>query len=485
MVAPTPGSLGAIVLAAGRGVRIASRLPKVLHPVGGVPMVLRVVRAAQAAGIADIVLCVGPEADEIRAALPEDVRFVVQPEPRGTGDAVRVSLAVLPSACQTVLVIGADTPLTTPETLRSVALGCADAPLALAVSELDHPRGYGRVVRNAQGSVQRIVEDADATPEERALSVVFGWPMAFQRSWLEGAIQGLQPASSGELYLTQLIGDAVQAGKTVQAIEIADQWDIVGVNSRRDLAAVEGALHIRVINRLLDGGVTIIDPASTYVDESVEVDPDVVIHPQTFLRGQTVVGAGCVIGPSTEIIDSRLEPEVRVWWSVVEGARVASGVRIGPFCRIRPDTVIHENVSLGSFVEVKNSEIGDHTQVNHLSYVGDADLGARVNVGAGSVTANYDGRDKHRTVIGDGAFIGSGSMVIAPRHIGEGALTGAGSVVTHDVRPGERVAGVPARPLKKKSTDHVQEAPSPQPSPAAMGEGAQQSDRGVKETGQA
>lgn len=436
-------------MAAGRGVRMASRRPKVLHPVGGVPMIQRVLRALAGAGIQHAVVCVSPDSDEVRAALPADVETVVQTQPLGTGDAVRVSLPALAAEVQTVLVLGADTPLVQAETLVSVARASAEAPLAIAAAEMADPRGYGRVIRNADGTAARIVEDADATPDERAVRLAFGWPIAFERAWLASALKELRPAPNGELYLTQLIGDAAHAGVPVRVIEV-DPWDMAGVNTRRDLAAVESALRERTRHRLMERGVTFVDPATTYVDEDVRVGQDVVLHPQTYLRGATTIGDGCEVGPGAEIIDSELEDAVRVWWSVVEGARVASGVRIGPYCRIRPGTVLHESVSLGSFVEVKNSELGERTAVNHLSYVGDADVGSRVNVGAGTVTVNYDGKDKHRTVIGDGAFVGSGSMLIAPRKIGAGALTGAGSVVTHDVPDGERVAGVPARPLKKK-----------------------------------
>lgn len=463
MHAATPLISGAIVLAAGRGVRMNSRLPKVLHSVGGVPMVRRVVDSVRGANVHTIVVCVAPDGDAVREAVSPSVRFAVQPEPLGTGDAVRISLSELPATVARVLVVGGDTPLISSEVLVDLLRHAADVPIALAVAQVDDPAEYGRVITRDGGEVDRIVEAADATAEELAVRLIPGMAFAFDAGWLRTAVDRLRLAANGEFYLTQLVKEATREGHVVRAVQVQDAWEIEGVNSRRQLARMEAVLRARTCGRLMDAGVTILDPGSTYVDEGVVVGRDVVIRPQSFLRGETTIGDGCDLGPGAEIIDSQLAEDVRVWWSVVEGARVGARVRIGPYFRVRPGTVLHEDVNLGSFGEVKNSEVGRGTQMHHFSYVGDADVGANVNIGAGAVTVNYDGQDKHRTTIEEGASIGSGSMLIAPVVVGKGGFAAAGAVVTHDIAAGERVAGVPARPMKRK------ERPSPARSPRGRG----------------
>lgn len=441
---------GAIILAAGRGVRMRSAVPKVFHPVGGTPMVLRVLNAVRAAGISDVVAVLSP--DGVRDGLPRDLAVAIQPEPRGTGDAVRIGLAHLPPAVRRILVVGGDTPLVSPETLCAVANTVPPATVGLAVASLDDPTGYGRVICGPSGRVERIVEEADATPQERAVVRGNGMVFAFDAEWLANTLPAVAPAANGEVYLTALVRAASEQGRDVQAIEAADAWEIRGVNTRRDLALAERAVRDRVNGRLMDAGVTILDPASTFVDESVAVSQDVVLHPQCYLRGETVVGEGCSLGPGVEVIDCHLEEDVRISWSVVEGAKIGARVQIGPFCRVRPGTVLEADVALGSFAEVKNSIVGAGTQMHHFSYLGDADVGPGVNIGAGAVTCNFDGVAKHRTVIGARAFVGSDTMLVAPVTIGEDAMTGAGSVVTRDVPAGDRVVGVPARRIPRSAT---------------------------------
>ncbi|MSQ24219.1 MAG: UDP-N-acetylglucosamine diphosphorylase/glucosamine-1-phosphate N-acetyltransferase [Chloroflexi bacterium] len=430
-----------------------SGLPKVLHTVGGLPMIRRVTNVLTALGIVDIVVVVGADGDQIRQAFPGGTAVALQPEPRGTGDAVRVGLDKLPIDLETILVVGGDTPLVSAETLGALLAEMADAAIGLAAAEMPDPTGYGRVIVDGSNRVQRIVEEVDASAKERAGHFVNGMVFAFNAVWLREAIQGLRPSPSGELYLTQLVEDAVAQGRTVQAVNIADPSEIVGVNTRQQLAEVEAALRQRVCARLMDDGVTIVDPLSTYVDESVHLDPDVVIYPQTFLRGTTRIGSGSIIGPGADIADSQIGSNVRILWSVIEETTVADRVHIGPYCRVRAGAVLGEDVYLGSFAEIKNSVVGARTQMHHFSYLGDADVGSAVNIGAGAVTCNFDGTEKHRTVISDEAFIGSDTMLIAPLTIGKGAATGAGAVVTHDVPAGQRVAGVPARPMPPKPAE--------------------------------
>jgi bifunctional UDP-N-acetylglucosamine pyrophosphorylase/glucosamine-1-phosphate N-acetyltransferase len=363
-----------------------------------------------------------------------------------------VGLEALSPAAQTVLVIGGDTPLVTASTLKATLDAVPAAAVAVAVTELEDPTGYGRLVLSGNGQVERIVEEADATADERTIRLVNGMVFAFDRRWLEKTLPSVPRSAGGEIYLTDVIRLAVMEGRTVQAVPTSNSSEVVGVNTRREQARAEAALRARVIERLLDAGTTILDPASTYVDETVVVGRDVTIHPQTFLRGSTVLGDGCVVGPGAELIDTQLGNESRVWWSVVEGAETGQRVHIGPYCRVRPGTVLADDVTLGSFAEVKNSRVGPGTQMHHFSYLGDAQVGANVNIGAGVITVNYDGVSKHQTTIGAGAFVGSDTMLIAPIRIGDGATTGAGSVVTRDVADGGMVVGVPARPFQRRTT---------------------------------
>jgi len=437
-----------------------SSRPKVLHAVGGVPMVRRAVDAVRAAGIQRTVVVVPPDTDWVAAVLPTDVTLAVQREPLGTGDAVRLGLARLGDNVRRVVVLGGDTPLVSPETIRRVAGAVPAATIALAAAELDTPDGYGRIILRDSSCVERIVEEADASPEERELRLVNGMLFAFDRTWLQSVIGEIPTAANGEIYLTELVGRATAQAREVRALRVDDPWEIVGVNTRQQLAEVEAALRNRVRARLMDHGVTIVDPASAFVDESVVVAPDVILHPHCYLRGRTVVATGCILGPGAEVIDSRLGEGARVWWSVVEGADVGPRVSIGPYSRVRPGTILGADVVLGSFAEVKNSSVGAGTQMHHFSYLGDADVGTDVNIGAGAVTCNFDGVEKHRTVIGAGAFVGSDTMLVAPVVVGERAMTGAGAVVTKDVPAGARVVGVPARVLPRNE-------PSPLRMPAS------------------
>lgn len=422
-------------------------------------MVRRVVDAARRAGIEQIVVVLGPDGDAVRDHLPADLAVATQPRPRGTGDAVRVGLEVVGPSVGCLVVLGADTPLVSAETLGAVASRVPQATVALAAAVVDNPQGYGRVLLGKSGRVERIIEDAHASTEERAVRLVNGMIFAFDAEWLRASLSRIRPSPSGELYLTDLVEEATRGGRVVEVVETADPWEVTGVNTRKQLARVEEALRERVNNRLMDTGVTIIDPRSTFVDESVVVARDVVIHPHSFLRGRTVVEEGCTIGPGAEIIDSHLGAGSRIWWSVVEGTTIAERVHIGPYCRVRPDTTLGADVALGSFAEVKNSSVGPRTQMHHFSYLGDAEVGPDVNIGAGAITCNYDGVEKHRTIIQAGAFVGSDTMLVAPVTLGEGARTGAGSVVTRDVPAGKLVVGMPARQTQRKP--RLQEYPRP------------------------
>jgi len=447
---PLSPRLGAVVLAAGQGTRMRSRLPKVLHPLAGQPMVDHVLAAVMAAGAAEALLVVGREAAEVRAALDGRVRFVEQAKPLGTGDAVRCACAELDASLERVLVVYGDTPLLTGETLRVLATRDPAAAVTMLTMVVADPAGYGRLVRDAAGRVCRLVEDADASGPQREIREVNVGAYVFNAAWLRGALSSLRRSASGEYYLTDLIASAADAGHSVATVQLDDPIEGLGVNDRVQLATAEAVLRERVRERLMRSGVTLIDPASTFVDSTVEVGPDTVLHPHTFLCGHTRVGAGCEIGPSSQVVDTEVGDRCRIWWSVLEEAVLADEVQVGPFSHLRPGARLARGVTLGNYAEVKNSTIGENVQQHHFSYIGDAEVGKDSNIGAGTITCNYDGENKLRTEIGERVFIGSDTMLVAPLKIGSDSATGAGTVVVKDVPEGKLVVGVPGRVVRDR-----------------------------------
>ena len=448
--------LSAVVLAAGEGTRMRSSLPKVLHPLCGRPMVLHVLDTLAALPLARIVVVVGHEAEAVTKAvqggLDTDipVEFVEQRVQRGTGDATSVALTAFSDAVDDddVIVCSADIPLLRAETLATLATEHrhADAAASLLTAVLDDPTGYGRIVRDARGNVARIVEQTDASPEELAITEVNPSIYCFGRAFLAPALRRVSPENAqGEYYLTDVIEVLRGAGHTVLALPADDASETQGVNDRAQLADAEAVLRGRINTAWMKAGVTMVDPARTYVDATVELAPDVRLLPGTILEGRTVVAAGAVIGPDTRLVDSIVGEGTAIESSVLRSVTVGAEVHVGPFAHLRPGTVLGRDAKVGSFVETKNAEVGDGAKLPHLSYVGDAEVGAGANVGAGTITANYDGRDKHRTTIGPGARTGSNSVLVAPVELGAGAYTGAGAVVTRDVPADALAIGVPAR----------------------------------------
>jgi bifunctional UDP-N-acetylglucosamine pyrophosphorylase / glucosamine-1-phosphate N-acetyltransferase len=416
--------------------------------------------AARAATDSEPLVVVSPATMPIRDAFDGEARFAVQDEPRGTADALRAALADLDEDVAELLIIGGDTPFLRPETLSALLAERRDqgAHLALLTTRMAEPDGYGRIVRDAGGRVTAIVEEKDATADERAIDEVNAGVYAVDAPWARRRLADVQPsAASGELYLTELVRFSVEDRGGVADVSAAPD-EAAGINDRVQLAAATALMRWRILETHMRAGVTIVDPATTYVDATVRLAPDVTLEPGVTLRGATSVGEGSVIGAGSQIHDSAIGEGCRVWASVLEGAELEDEVQIGPFAHLRQGAHIGRGSRIGNFAEVKQSALGPGVQQHHFSYVGDADVGARANIGAGTVTANYDGRRKHRTVIGEGAFIGSDSMLVAPVEIGEGAMTAAGSVVTHDVPPGKLAIGVPAR---------IQD---PKPRPAEDGE---------------
>ena len=439
----------AVVLAAGRGTRMRSSLPKVLHPIAGKPMLRHIIDSIRAAEVPSVIAVVGQEAGRVRAALGPDVLFVEQQEQLGTGHALNCARGQAGEAAH-VLVASGDVPLIQPETLRSLLRRHADsgAMLTFITAKLQQPGDLGRVLRDGNGKVQAIEEAVDANAATLAIEEINVGTYCFRADWLWQRLSSLPASAGGEYYLTALVAQAVGEGAAVETLTVDDPDEALGVNDREQLARAEAIVRRRILRRLmLESGVTVTDPVTTYVDADVEIGQDTVIEPNSSIRGRCVIGQNCVIGPGALLRNARVGDGCRIGASLVEDSELEAEVSMGPYGHIRGGTHIEAGVELGDHVEIKNSRIGQGSRIHHFSYVGDADLGANVNIGAGAVTCNYDGVAKHRTIIGDGAFIGSDTMLVAPVRIGRGAKTGAGSVVTHDVADGETVAGIPARPL--------------------------------------
>jgi len=428
--------VAAIILAAGKSTRMQSRLPKMLHPICGIPMTAHVIRACRAAGVERIVVVIGHAADEVRAGLGEEVEYVYQAQQQGTGDAVRSAHALLYDWPGTILALAGDVPLLAPESLRELIrrLHRSEAVAALLTARLEDPTGYGRILRDADGQVTGIVEQKNATAEQQAIKEWNPSIYAFQGPALWSALERVERNPlTGEFYLTDTIGLlAAQQGK-IEGLLLADAQDALGVNNRVELAQAATILRSRILRALMLSGVTITDPASTYIDVDVEVGQDTVIEPSTFLYRGTRIGKNCNIGPLTRIENSTLGDAVKVVSSQIVGSVLEDRVKVGPFAHLRLGTHLGPDVKIGDFVEVKNSVFGERAQASHLSYIGDAEIGAGTNIGAGTITCNYDGYHKYRTVVGKNAFIGSNSTLIAPVTIGDGAFIAAASSVPSNV----------------------------------------------------
>lgn len=442
---------GSVILAAGHGVRMRSNTPKVLHPIAGKEMLSYVMDAVRHTGPHKSLLVVGPDSSAIRDRAGNGVSLVTQAEAKGTGHALMQAQPLLEGAVDYVLVVNGDQPLISGETLGKLIQHhlATEAVATVLTSQAQNPDGLGRIVRDADGAVSRIVEERDATSEQLTIQEFCAGVYCLQSSWLWQALGQLSPNDSGEYYLTDLVGAASSAGQRVESVSPQDPDEAIGVNDRSDLARIAQIVYRRTRERWMKEGVTLSDPSTTYIDADVELGIDTVIHPGTSLRGNSRIGEGCEIGPQSIITDSVIGDGCRIQASVIEDSTLEKGVEVGPFSHIRPGSHLESNVHLGNYVEVKKSRLGRGTQVGHFTYLGDATLGANVNIGAGTVTCNYDGVRKNPTTIGDGAFIGCDSMLVAPIVIGARAVTGAGAVVTHDVPPDTQVAGVPARVMKK------------------------------------
>jgi bifunctional UDP-N-acetylglucosamine pyrophosphorylase/glucosamine-1-phosphate N-acetyltransferase len=441
----------AIILAAGQGTRMNSDLPKVLHPVCGVPMIAHSLAAAKAASSETPLVIIGFGAEAVREFLGKKARCVIQDPQLGTGHAVRQAESTLRGKTDLVLVTYADMPLLGSGTLRRLVdtQKINPGPLTILTVNASDPRGFGRVIRNTQGSVQAVVEEATATDKQLSIHELNVGAYCFSAKWLWEALNKIKVSKKGEYYLTDTVALAVQAGQEVQALVSADLQETIGINTRIHLAEAEVVMRQRINQAHMLAGVTIVDPASTYIEPGVKIGRDTVIWPNTYLRGTTVIGEGCVIGPNTIAQDTTVGDFCEILAAVMDGAVVEDNVGIGPFARLRKGAHLCKGVHMGNFGEIKDSTLGPGTKMGHFSYIGNATIGEDVNIGAGTVTCNYDGVRKNPTVIGEGVFIGSDTMLVAPVKLGAHSRTGAGAVVTKDVEPDTLVVGVPARPIKK------------------------------------
>ena len=462
----------AVVLAAGLGTRMRSRTPKILHKLCGRAMLSYVLDAWESAaeelggdGAAPLVVVYSPATEGVREVVGARGRLALQDVPRGTGDAVRAALAEVPDDVTEVLVLSGDVPLALGDQLVGVLeqRRLDDAAITLASVFAADPGELGRVLRSEFGSVERIVETRDASGEELETSEVNAGLYAFDAAWLRRRITALTPSkSNGELYLTDLVQLAREDGRIVSAVGFDDDGSLDGINDRSQLAQAEWALRVRINEAHMRAGVTMRDPSTVYIDWGVTIGQDVHLDPGVLLKGSTTVGEGSLIGPETTIVDSAIGREVAVRRSVVEQSTVEDGAFIGPYTHLRPGSHIGKDAEIGNFAEVKNSRLGARVKQHHMSYLGDAEVGAGTNVGAGTITANWDGKTKNRTRIGKNAFLGVDTMLVAPVEVGDGAKTGAGAVVTKNVPAGKLAVGVPAR-IREPRVPSEPKPPEPKP----------------------
>ncbi|MFM9874256.1 MAG: bifunctional UDP-N-acetylglucosamine diphosphorylase/glucosamine-1-phosphate N-acetyltransferase GlmU [Fimbriimonadaceae bacterium] len=434
----------AIILAAGQGTRMKSDLPKVLHPVCGISLVGWVLRSLGEAGIDDICVVVGHRADLVQEALGDDVSFAVQSEQLGTAHAVMCAGDALAGASGSVLILAGDVPMLSSATMRSLVelRERESADLAMATFRLENPTGYGRIVRNDSGAVVEIVEQKDASDEQKLITEVNPAVYCFDAAKLRELLPRVgKENAQGEYYLPDLVKLIVAEGGSILAVESRDADEFLGINDRWQLAEANDIMRRKILRKHGEAGVSLLDINSITIGPDVEIGRDAVIHPNTVIDGVTQIGSGCAIGPNSWIKDSMIGERCRVFMSHLDGAMMEDGSRCGPFSNLRPDAVLRQEVKIGNFVEIKNSEIGSGTSISHLTYIGDAKVGERSNIGAGVITCNYDGFNKFCTEIGDECFVGSNSTLVAPVKMEDGSFVAAGSVITRDVPSGAMAVG--------------------------------------------
>ena len=435
----SPENLDVIIMAAGQGTRMKSATIKILHTAAGRPIIDYVLDLAAEIGTRPPIMVVGHQREAVQQAVGGRARYAVQEEQKGTGHAVLQAVPLLDGA-RHVLILSGDVPLTRPETLRRLLDEHEQSQnaLTLLTMKLDDPAMYGRIVRDSGGAVARIVEAKDASDDEKRINEVNAGIYVFDGRYLIDNLRNLSTSNAqGEYYLTDLLGVLRGAGKRVGAVVAGDPIEALGVNSRADLASVEGEIQRRVVAALMNDGVTFRNPATVVIDSTVTIGNDTVVYPFVTIEGKTTIGSRCVIEPGVHLVDVQVGDDVHLkTGTVAEDAVIANEATVGPYAHLRPGSRLGRHVKVGNFVETKKAVFGDGAKASHLSYIGDAEVGADANIGAGTITCNYDGVNKHKTVIEDGAFIGSDTQLVAPVRVGKGAYVGAGSTITKDVPPG-------------------------------------------------
>jgi bifunctional UDP-N-acetylglucosamine pyrophosphorylase/glucosamine-1-phosphate N-acetyltransferase len=442
----------AVLLAAGQGTRMKSILPKVLHPLCGKPMLWHVLDALKSVTTEKPVVVVGHGAEEVTNYLGDSAQTVLQEPQLGTGHAAMQAESLLRGKTDYVIVTYADMPLLRGETFQQLVetQRLNPGPLSLLTVIADDPRGFGRIVRKPDGTVEAIVEEYVATPAQQQIRELNVGAYCFKAGWLWDALHRIEKnPKKGEYYLTDIVEIAVRDDLPVQAVVHDDFIETIGINTRVHLSEAEAAMRKRINQQHMVNGVSMMDPASTYIEAGVKIGRDTTIMPNTYLHGDTEIGKGNLIGPNTIIRDTRVGNRNKIVASVLEGAVLEDDVDMGPFARLRKGAHLKSHVHMGNFGEVKDSTLGEGVKMGHFSYIGNATIGANTNIGAGTITANYDGEKKHNTEIGEDVFIGSDTMLVAPLKLGDGARTGAGSVVTKNVPEDTLVVGLPARAIKK------------------------------------
>jgi bifunctional UDP-N-acetylglucosamine pyrophosphorylase/glucosamine-1-phosphate N-acetyltransferase len=443
--------LSAVILAAGQGTRMKSNMPKVLHKLLGKPMAWYTLEEARKVTHATPVMVIGHGADQVRQTLGGQAEYALQQPRLGTGHAVMQAEPLLAGKTDLVLVIYGDMPLLTAQTLGNLVVKAQShaSPVSMLTVTTDETRGFGRILRDTRGQVSGIVEEAQATAEQLNIHELNPGVYCFRDTWLWPALKRIPLSPKGEYYLTDLVGMSVAEGKVVQTLNVDDPNEVIGINTRIHLAQAEALLRQRINRDWMLAGVTMIDPSSVYIEPGVTLGQDTILWPDTYLHGNTQIGEGCVIGPNTIIKDTKVGDDCTLLASVLEGASLEDHVEMGPYCHLRKGAHLCKGVHMGNFGEVKNSTLGPGAKMGHFSYLGDTTVGANANIGAGTITCNYDGMHKFPTEIGEDAFIGSDTMLVAPVKVGAGAKTGAGAVVTQDIPPHSLAVGVPARVIKE------------------------------------
>lgn len=431
--------VGIVILAAGEGTRMKSGLSKVLHPLCGRPIIKHVVDVAKKINPEKIIMVVGHKADQVKDAVGSGIDFVVQERQLGTGHAVKVAEKALTDFKGDLLILSGDTPLVTFVTLKNLINlhNKNKSSATLLTTCLDNPYGYGRIVRNKNGLVEKIIEEKDATEYEKQIREVNTGIYCFEKDKLFSSLKKIKTNNKQkEYYLTDVIEILENENQVISAFLTNNSNEVLGINSRIQLAEAIGLMKKEINDYWMNEGVTIIDPQSTFIDKNVKIGRDTVIYPFCFLEGKTIVGKDCSVGPLAHLIDAKIGNNVKIQYTVARECDIEGDNNIGPFCSLRPGTILEKEAKAGTFVEIKNTRIKEKGKVPHLSYMGDAVVGREANVGAGTITCNYDGVSKHKTIIEDGAFIGSDTMLIAPVKIGKKAITGAGSAIAKDVPAG-------------------------------------------------